>query len=146
MKKLNVLLIIFAMVGIITASSCKKSGSDPSPADLIKRTWKADEVSAKQGADSSRIYKSGDATSTTDFSKYKLKFDGTNYTYTDVSGNSSSGTYTFGTNNKTIIFKDGALDGKIFNIITLTGSTLKITYPDNSSKIPRQLTITTLPG
>jgi len=146
MKKINITVLLIAIIFSLSISSCKKPGSDPNRQDLIKRNWKVSKVVAKSNNDSLTTY------STTsppvlldDYSKFQIKFDGTNYNYTDVNGNASIGTYTFGAKNATIIFKGGALDNKVYTITSLDGASFVFTFPDNSSKIPSQKTITAIP-
>ena len=138
----SLLLIIFSFVVFNTA--CKKdNGPSPTPADNLKISWKVANV--KSG--STPLYDASKSTGNTeDFSKYKLKFDGTNYTYTDVNSANSNGTSTLSQDNKTITFKNGALDGKVFNVSTLISGSLIFTYTDTSSKIDRQLTISMVPA
>ncbi len=148
MKKINITVILIAIIFSLSISSCKKPSSDPSRQDLIKRNWKASKVDASVNNASTTVYTSSSPQILIDdYSKFKINFvDGTNYSYTDVNGNPSTGTYTFGSNNATIIFKGGALDAKVYTITSLDGASFVFTFPDNSSKIPSQKTITAVPA
>ncbi len=135
----------FSVLGmlIFNLSACKKNNPDPAPQDILKNTWKAATV---QSGTSTVYDASKTSGNTEDFSKYRLKFDGTNYTYTDVNGSTSTGTYTLATDNKTITIKGGALDGKVLTVTTLKSGSLVIVYTDTTTKIDRQLTVSTVPG
>jgi hypothetical protein len=146
-------LFIFAL--IFGLMGCNK-GSDPSPADSIRKTWKVATASQTAAGQTTQLYTEGGSNNLQDFSKFRLQFtDNTNYSYTDyVSGNASVGTWAFdnaGSPTK-VNFSSGPLNGISADIASptktnLTDLNLNISYTEQSPKVgARTLSLQLVPG
>jgi hypothetical protein len=117
--------LIFGFIIILFSTSCNKKETTLNNADLLARTWQADEVTAVQGAINGTFYKKGVSNNLLDFSKLRFTFNATGtFVFTDQDGKIGAGTWSFANNDTQILLKSGTDPVETLTVTRLTASNL----------------------
>jgi hypothetical protein len=146
MKKINSLLLVFALLGSLQLLGCKKKTEPKSALELIQKTWRAQEVKEDGTIAYTAPYDA--ANDTRDYSSFKLEFtSGTDVRLTESDGNAFNGKWTL--NGSTLTLSQLAPEPTGGNTITYTNvsvteTELRITRAGNNPKTGKSNTQYTL--
>jgi hypothetical protein len=146
MKKNHLYLLIMLLGGLL--SSCINKKTDPTIRQLLRaQIWKVQKVVITSNGQTATVFDNG-TTITDDYSKTRLSFTtDTDYSYTDQSASTTTGTWTLATNNGSVSFAGGGLDKQTFILVNVKSNIATITWDrSNTAKnIIQSLTIDFIP-
>ncbi len=121
MKKHVLILVI-----LIALMACKEEGEaptpEPTPAEMLSRTWKVNAVTIN-----------GQADNTTDYSNYRFKFN-SNQTYNFTMSDNQQGTWELIANATALTLDKGTADEQRVEVPKLNETALELEFTEQSDK------------
>jgi hypothetical protein len=135
----NILIYcLCVLLFVVNGTACKKKpGDDPKPdlAGLLRKTWKA--ATVRQEGIPTPVYQDplpSGGTNIINFVTFRMVFRQSEYELTDINGTIRQGQWKLTNNGTRILFDEGSSQEVVWEIIELTGSSLKVRYPNFSTK------------